>query len=458
MKLRVLLFVLFLATFSLFAQQNQMQNCYTIAVGKKASYDQKRILLAHNEDDTGGLIVNMHKVKSKNFNKEDSYILIDGTKIPQAHKTNSLIWLETTQQNFGDMFMNEFGVTICSNSCPSREKNAKGILTYDFRKLIAERAKTAKEAIMIASVLLNKYGYASSGRTYTIADANEVWILAVVMGNHWVAQRVPDDEVAIIPNYYTIGEIDLKDTNILASPDIIDYAIQKKWYNPDVDGKFNFREAYSSRTVLHASWNVPRHWIGLKLLSKKEYGFDDSLPFSFKAKTRISIEDLQQILKNHYEDTDLEANKALHKNPHNNMIHTVCNSSTKFSVVANLSTTNPKENKNILWFAPLNPCVFPYIPIYFNIEKFPEMYSNISAEEAISQHFEKEKTSFKANPTQAFSVFNNYSTKINNNYWDNKNLRDNFILEFNKIIIGKLIYGNGESSYDLLQKLYDELK
>ena len=453
MKLKFLIILISLGFSSVFSQKN----CYTIAVGKKASYDQKRVLVAHNEDDSGDLIINMFKVPSEKHNKTDKYTLIDGTKIPQAENTNSLLWIETTQQNFGDMFMNEYGVTICSDACQSKEKDAKGILTYDFRRLIAEGAKSAKDAIIIASDLLKKYGYASSGRTYTIADANEVWLLSVVMGNHWVAQRVPDNEVAIIPNYYTIGEIDLNDTiNFLASPDIITYAIEKKWYNPDLGKAFNFREAYSADYVLHASWNVPRHWIGLKLLSDKKYNFDDELPFSFKAKAKITINDLKLVLSNHYENTDLEANKTLHKNPHNNLMHSICNESTKFSTIADLTSTNPKNNTNVLWFAPLNPCIFPFIPIAFDIENFPDMYKNIDLEKAKQQHFEKEKTSYKNNPTQAFSVFHNYRNSIYDDYWNNAELRQKLIEEYKNLIKDKTI--NKELSYKLLIKLYKDLK
>jgi len=448
MKFKII-FLLVLGFTSLFSQKN----CYTIAVGKKASYDQKRVFIAHNEDDAGDMIINMFKIPSKTHSKKDTYNLVDSNKISQIAKTNALIWIETTQQNFGDMFMNEYGVTICSDACQSKEENTPGILTYDFRRLMAERAKSAKEAIMIAASLLKKYGYGSSGRTYTIADANQVWLLSVVMGNHWVAQRVPDDEVAIIPNYYTIGEIDLNDTNILASPDIITYAIKRKWYNPDLGKPFNFREAYSAETVLHTSWNVPRHWIGLQYLSEKKYNIDDTFPFSFIPKTKISLDDLKFILSNHYEDTDLETNKKLHTNPHNNLIHSICNQSTKFSVIADLTSINPKNNTNILWFAPLNPCIFPFIPISFDIETFPDMYKNVNSEKAKLQHFDKEKTSFKNNPKQAFTVFNNYRKKINTNYWSNSQTIQKLKQEYHNIIITKPI--NKELSYELLLKLYN---
>jgi len=62
-------------------------------------------------------------------------------------------------------------------------------------------------------------------------------MLSVVNGKHWVAQRVPDEHIAIIPNYYTITTVDLSDTmNYYGSDDLVEYAIIKRWYNPKKDG------------------------------------------------------------------------------------------------------------------------------------------------------------------------------------------------------------------------------
>ena len=460
MKINALILFFFLATISVHSQNAELQNCYTIAVGKSASADGKTVFLAHNEDDAGNMIVNLHKTKGSVYNKNDSFKLMNETKIPQVNRVNSLIWIETTQQNFGDFFINEYGVSICSNSCPSREDKNKGKLSYDFRRLMAERAKTAKQAVKIGGELLQKYGYASSGRTYTIADANEVWLMSVVQGKHWVAKRVPDNQVAVLPNYYTISEVNLNDTdNYLASADIVTYAIERGWYNPELED-FSFRRAYSSRKVLHASWNVPRHWVGLNILSEKQYGIDDDLPFSFVPKHKIEKKDLETVLSNHYENTDLAVNKDLHQNPHKNMIHTVCNQSTKFSVIAELKSTQVNSTENILWWAPLNPCVFPYIPILLNTGKFPEMYSNISPEKAKDQHFNEDKTSYHANPNHAYSQFNLYNLKSDEDYWRQARLRKTKLDDFNTIIDGKMAEKIAAPSYSyyLLVKLYEEFK
>lgn len=49
--------------------------------------------------------------------------------------------------------------------------------------------------------LTSKYGYYSSGESFSIGDKNEVWILEMMpkgdfeVGTVWVAKRVPDGHV-----------------------------------------------------------------------------------------------------------------------------------------------------------------------------------------------------------------------------------------------------------------------
>ena len=56
--------------------------------------------------------------------------------------------------------------------------------------------------------LIEKYGYAPSARIYTVADADEAWLVQVVHGRNFVAARCPDDAVTVMPNLYTIYELD----------------------------------------------------------------------------------------------------------------------------------------------------------------------------------------------------------------------------------------------------------
>ncbi|MEA3450275.1 MAG: C69 family dipeptidase [Bacteroidota bacterium] len=452
MKYKFVLIIVFFGI-GLFAQNGI--DCYTIVVGKNASATGS-VLVAHNEDDYGDLIVNLFKVPA-NYDTDSLVELTTGISIPQVKKTFSYVWFETTQQKFGDFFVNEFGVTICSNACTSKEKNAEGKIDYDLRILVAQRAASARQAVEIAGELVEKYGYASSGRTYCFADAHEAWLMAVVRGNHWVAQRVPDDKVAIVPNYYTIGEINFQDSeNFLGSADVIDYAISKYWYNPKSGEPFNFRKAYSTNLNLHASWNIPRHWGGINLLADKKYGLHADFPFAFNAKEKVLINKLQNVLSYHYEETDLETCKALKKNPHNNMTNRICNPSTKFSVVVELHNTYPENNTNVIWYAPYNPCINPYIPIACSIDSFPAVFQNRKFSETRKYHFDKKSNIYKANPKHAYSVFYAQNTLINNDYWvksvsakkNKKQFEQKFINTFKK-------NPKGETSYKLLMEYYN---
>ncbi|MBE0664247.1 MAG: C69 family dipeptidase, partial [Candidatus Aminicenantes bacterium] len=128
---------------------------------------------------------------------------------------------------------------MTSNACLSREDKPElfsGGIGFNLRRLVAERAHTAREGVRIAGELISQHGYNSSGRTYIIADAREGWLLHAVNGRHWVAKRVPDNEVAVIANRYTITAVDLKDReNFQGAADIIEYAVVRGWFNPQKD-------------------------------------------------------------------------------------------------------------------------------------------------------------------------------------------------------------------------------
>ncbi len=455
-------FLIIISIFFVASLYGQNYDCYTIAVGKKAS-KQGVVMVGHNEDDWGNKVVNLFKVPEFNFEKGHLIKLHSGKSIKEEGNTNSYILIETTTEEFGDVYLNEHGVFICSNSCPSKEDKATGLLGYQLRHLIAEKAHSAKEGVRIAGKLISKYGYYSSGRTYIIADTSEIWILAVVKGKHWVAQRVPDDQVAIIPNYYTIEEINLKDTaNFLGSRDVVRYAIKRKWYNPKSGKPFNFREAYGSPSSLYSIGNVPRHWAGYNLLAKKKVNYNEHIPFSFYPDKKILKADIHKVLSFHYEWTDFETNYKIRKNPHQNIVPRICNAGTKFSVIAVLQPHKPIDYGCVLWFSPLNPCIHPAVPIFFGIRNFPTEYQTSPYGEAMDNHFDKNTNSFEANPNHAFSIFEKLNKFVNNDYLKNEESLKSFQINFENKVNNALKNVNEKSypllSYDLLKLLYKKEK
>lgn len=394
-------------------------DCFSVLVGNKASQDGS-VLFAHNEDDWGDRLVNFYKVNGSKYAPGKSIQLKNGGKLEQASQTYNYLWLEMPEMEFSDSYMNEWGVTIGSDACQSREDKAEitdGGIGYWLRRAMAERAKTSREAVKIGGALVEKYGYTASGRTYVIADAREAWMLAVVNGKHWVAQRVPDDHIAIIPNYYTITTVDLTDTmNYYGSADLIEYATKRKWYKPKKDGEFNFRLVYSDEGNLENMGNIVRNWSAHNMVSSEKWEMDTSFPFSFKPKKQIAVTDLFEILRNHNEGSEYDkSNNYKNGSPHDHG-RTICFKTTQYGFVAQLRNNLPKEIAYVMWLAPFRPCVHPFTQWYYGMNAIPEGFAQGESRIALETHFDPIDDVFSFAPDSDFLKYVKYAKKTDKNY------------------------------------------
>ncbi len=384
-----------------FSQFESEIECFSIIAGKNSTIDHS-VMIAHNEDDWGDLLVNWYKVPEQDYPTGAKIQLQNGAQIEQARHTYSYLWVEMPGMQFSDSYMNQWGLTIASDQCKSREDKAEivdGGIGFYLRRIMIERAKTAKEAVKIAGKLIEKLGYNYSGRTYCIADPSEAWMMAVVKGKHWVAQRIPSDQVAVIPNHYTIGEIDLSDTlNFLGSKDIYDYAVERNWYNPNSNKPFSFKKAYADQSTLKAIWNTPRFMTAINMLAKDKVNYGDDFPFSFIPKKKIAKQDIMKVLASHLEDTDFESCSG--KNPHDNIVSRICSPGNQYGFVAQLRSNLPAEIAHVMWLSLKRPCTQAFVPWYFGIERIPKEFTYEDYNSALSNHFSrvelKEKTKTKA--------------------------------------------------------------
>ena len=79
--------------------------------------------------------------------------------------------------------MNEFQLAIGETTYGGIEELEHGQGLIDYGSLIyitLQRAKNAREAIKVISELLDAYGYASEGESFSIVDPNEAWILELI--------------------------------------------------------------------------------------------------------------------------------------------------------------------------------------------------------------------------------------------------------------------------------------
>ena len=185
--------------------------CTNLIVGKKASVDGS-VLVSYNADDYGMFGHLCHYPAGMHKKGEMRKIFDWDTgeyhgEIPEAPVTYNVI---------GNI--NEFQLSIGETTYGGREEmvDTTGILDYGSLIYVTlQRAKTAREAISIMTSLVEKYGYCSSGETFSICDPNEAWIMEMMgtgpgsKGVVWVAVRIPDNAICAHANQSRIGKFDI---------------------------------------------------------------------------------------------------------------------------------------------------------------------------------------------------------------------------------------------------------
>jgi dipeptidase len=458
------IFIIFIILASGLPADEDNFNCFTIVVGKDASTDGS-VFVAHNEDH-GHLLVNIHKVPARAHRRGEVFTMKSGTLIPQAGSTAGLLWLQIPESDFSDAYVNENGVAVTSNACSSREDKPElsaGGIGFSLRRLVAERAQTAREGIRIAGDLISQYGYNASGRTYIIADAREGWLLHAVNGKRWVARRVPDREVTVIANRFTIDRVDLNDRDhFQGSPDIIEYAMRRGWYDPQKDGAFDFARSYSDPDNYAAMWNVLRQWRGAGLLAAKPPKLGEPLPFSFKPDRDVRLYDLFRVLRDHYEGTKHDtSNHYKAGSPNSGKNRTICTESTQYAFVAQLRGWLPAEIAQVVWISLRRPDSNAFSPWYVSLDSVPRSSSREGPEAAWKSHFLPLPPQALEDPALSFNTYDRLSEEVDRQYrkrieivqkvWRNfeeflfDDLKDHekeftYLLKGNKVIARHLIY------------------
>lgn len=376
-----------------------LDGCSSLAVGRLATVDGS-VLTGHNEDN-GSCVSRLHVVPRIYHEPGETLELRTGSIIPQVEgETWAYLWSELPDCTFSDTYLNEWGVSIFSDNAGSMKGTSHYDLTqngigYWLRRLVPERATTAREGVEIMGQFVEELGYIQSyrpptkpersagGRNYIVADPNETWIFVVGCGKYWGAERVPDDEVAFVPNYISIRVMDFDDTdNFLACPNLVQHAIDEGWYSGS--GPFDFAKVYNTEGTQTSLGNKLRHWGALRLLTGIEYPDMDNLPFSVKPNRKLSKEDVAEVLRCHYEGTVWEWDPSLGFNTHphsyyladgTTRIRTICTGSTDESSIMQLRSNMPAFVGNIYWRTECRPCSSVYVPWYSGILEVAEPYT-----------------------------------------------------------------------------------
>lgn len=300
--------------------------------------------------------------------------------------------------------MNEHGLAISESTWGGREElEGSGMIDYGSLIYIAlQRAKTAREAIDVMTGLVDKYGYASSGESFSIADPDEVWIMEMIgkgkgdKGAVWVARRIPDECISGHANHSRIHQfpLDEKETT-LYSPDVIDFA-RSQGYFDGKDEDFSFSRAYAVTDFSALRGCDARVWA---FYHKYADGMDRYLPWINKAEGEvlplwvkpskpISADDMKWMMRDHFEGTPFDMTNDIGAGPFkvpyrwrpmtfevDSVTYTneraIATQQTGFSFVAQLRSSMPAYMKGLLWFGTddANTCV--YLPVYCSVKRPP---------------------------------------------------------------------------------------
>ena len=290
--------------------------CTNLIVGKNASADGS-VMISYSADSYGMFGFLYHSPAGKHEKGE----MIDIYDWDSGEYHGQIAQVAQTYNVVGNM--NEFQVSIGETTFGGREElvDKNGIIDYGSLIYIAlQRSRTAREAIRIMTDLVQEYGYASSGESFSIADPNEAWIMEMigkgtgVRGAVWVAVRIPDDCIAAHANQSRIHKFNMDDKeNVMYASDVISFAREKGYFN-GVNKDFDFANAYNPLDFGGVRYCEARVWSffnrytdrGDEFLPYIQGATAEPMPLYLRPNKKLTLQDVQNMMRDHYEGTALD--------------------------------------------------------------------------------------------------------------------------------------------------------
>lgn len=382
--------------------QNRIFSCTNLLVGKNASTDGST-MITYSADSYNlfGELYHYPAAKYPAGAKLKVYDWDSGKylgEIDQVCETYNVI---------GNM--NEHQLAIAETTFGGRPEleNPEGIIDYGSLIYITlQRAKTAREAIKVMTELVEKYGFFSGGESFSIADPNEVWVMEMIgkgrgaKGAAWVAIRIPDDCVSAHANQARIQQFPLNDPqNCIYAKDVISFA-KEKGYFKGKDKDFSFAQAYAPADFGALRFCEARVW---SFFNRYNNDMDKYLPYAkgeikdtpmplyIKATQKLSLNDVKQMMRDHYEGTALDwrfdVGAGAYQSPYRFAPLTwevegeqYCNErpiatqQTAFTFVAQMRSWLPNTVGGILWFGMDDAGQTVYTPMYTAMTETPECF------------------------------------------------------------------------------------
>ena len=364
--------LLLLSTFNF--QLSTIRACTNFLVGKDASVDGSTMI--SYAADSYGMFGFLHFAPAQDWPEGAMREVKDwDTGRPQG----SIPQVAHTYTVVGNM--NEHQVTIGETTWGGRQElwDTVGIDYGSLIYIALERSKTAREAIEWFITLVNEYGYASEGESFSFGDPNEVWIMDLIgkgkgqKGAVWVAVRIPDNAIAAHANQARITTLPINAKSKLTkeqkriakklncnmvtlscgegkgevceywwSKDVISFAREKGFFS-GADKDFSFQAAYNpfdfsgfyacearvwaffnhfsndmDRYFDYATGKLYREMKDDKMVNEKMVNY--AMPLWIIPNRKLSVQDMKECMRDEYKGTPLDITQGEAAGPWNSKL------------------------------------------------------------------------------------------------------------------------------------------
>ncbi len=455
--------------------------CTNLIVGKKASKDGS-VMCSYNCDGFGFSGSLFYSPAGRHA--ADELISIRGWG--PTHEGQFVKQVEYTYNVVG--LMNEHQVTIVETTFDGRldMQNSGGLLDYfSLMRLALQRSTTAREAIKCMAELVAEYGYNSTGESITICDPNEAWIMEIIgkgpgrKGAVWVALRIPDDCICAHANLSRIRQFPLEkrkaksgerraisskslkyinnpEVECVYADDVISLAREKGFFNGK-DEDFSFRDSYCPIDFENVRYADARVWSFFRHHSDNmdqylpyingEFDKCDHLPLWIKPKEKLSLRDVQQDMRDHFEGTALDMTSDMTAGPWgmpirplpmhfedrdgNNYFRErpIATQQSGFTMTCQMRSWLPDDVGGVTWFNCDDANMVAYVPLYCCITQVPDPFR---PENNPRNEFSFE-SAFWMNNWVANMVYPRYSMMIGDLRQAQRELEDYFFADQNNV-------------------------
>ena len=343
--------------------------CTNFLVGKNASTDGSTII--SYAADSYGMFGFLHFAPAADWPEGSMREVKDWDtgrpqgSIPQVPHTYSVV---------GNM--NENQVAIGETTWGGREElwDTVGVDYGSLIYIALERSKTAREAIEWFITLVNEYGYASEGESFSFGDPDEVWIMDLIgkgpgrKGAAWVAVRIPDNAISGHANQARITTIPVGEKHKLSKEEkqlqkrlncvchgdwmwdkeLISFAREKGFFSGE-DKDFSFQAAYNPFDFSgfyacearvwsffnHFSDDMDRYFdyaTGANFRKNHQSSITNDqssitnlpegehMPLWIIPNRKVSVQDIKECMRDEYKGTPLDITKGIDAGPWNSKL------------------------------------------------------------------------------------------------------------------------------------------